>query len=260
MNGTALSKDGLAVRYETQGGGSPALVFVHGWSCNRSFWNGQMEPFSRAHQIVVVDLGGHGDSGLDRTDWTIASFGDDVASVADQLDLNQMILIGHSMGGDIILEAARRLPGRVLGLVWVDAYKQLEGSRVGDVGAFTAPFRENFVERTRTYVRGLFPAESDAALVERVAKHMSSAPPQVGLSSLVSALTYYPAIVPTLRELGLPVIAINPDYKPTDVASLEKHGIQVHILPGTGHFLMMERPDRFNDVLRTALRHLGKEP
>ena len=253
MTGRVTSKDGLSIAYEAGGEGSPALVFVHGWSCNRSYWDRQMEPFSREHQVVGVDLGGHGDSGLERKDWTIASFGEDVAAVAEHLDIGRMILIGHSMGGDVILEAARRLPGRVVGLVWVDAYKKLDGSRIGDLDTFVAPFRENFVERTRSYVRGLFTASADPALVARIAEDMSSAPPRVGLSSLVSALTYYPAIPAILRELGLPLVAINPDYKPTDVPSLEKHGIDVRIFEGAGHFLMLECPDRFNAAFREAL-------
>src|SRR6185295_11577645 len=86
----------------------------------------QVEPFARRYKVVTVDLAGHGESGVGRKDWTIASFGGDVAAVVQKLGFDRVILIGHSMGGDVIAETARQLPaGRVVGMVWVDTYKQL---------------------------------------------------------------------------------------------------------------------------------------
>jgi hypothetical protein len=108
----AISSDGVRIAYEVHGEGSPALVFVHGWSCDRSYWAGQFEPFSRQFKVVAVDLAGHGDSGLERRAWTIQSFGDDVASVVKKLRLGRVILIGHSMGWDVIPEAARATASR----------------------------------------------------------------------------------------------------------------------------------------------------
>ena len=119
------STDGVRIAYEVRGKGSLALVFVHGWSCNRGFWAGQMEPFSKQFKVVAVDLAGHGDSGRNREKWTIQSYGEDVAAVVKKLDVKRVILIGHSMGGDVIPEAALRLPGRVVGLIWLDTYKKL---------------------------------------------------------------------------------------------------------------------------------------
>lgn len=94
----AESADGVRIAFEVHGQGPLALVFVHGWSCNRSFWAGQIEPFSKQFKVVAVDLAGHGDSGRNRERWTIQSYGDDVAAVVEKLNLNRVILIGHSMG------------------------------------------------------------------------------------------------------------------------------------------------------------------
>jgi pimeloyl-ACP methyl ester carboxylesterase len=162
----ARSADGVRIAYEVRGEGSLALVFVHGWSCNRSFWAGQLEPFSRQFKVVAVDLAGHGDSGRNREKWTIQSYGDDVAAVVKKLNLKRVILIGHSMGGDVIPEAALRLPGRVVGLIWLDTYKKLGGGRTPEeVQAFVAKLRPNFSEATRDLVRSMFVSTSDPALV-----------------------------------------------------------------------------------------------
>jgi pimeloyl-ACP methyl ester carboxylesterase len=84
----------------------------------------------RKHSSVVsIDLAWHGESGLGRKAWTMASFGEDVAAVVVEIDAKEVILIGHSMGGDVIVEAARRLRSRITGLVWVDTHKQLGNPR-----------------------------------------------------------------------------------------------------------------------------------
>src|SRR5687768_8178230 len=111
---TVSSFDGVPISYEVYGSGkSPTLVFVHGWSCDRSYWDAQRIPLSKQYQIVTLDLAGHGQSGMGREAWTIASYGEDVAAVVKELDLEDAILIGHSMGGDVIVEAARHLPKRL---------------------------------------------------------------------------------------------------------------------------------------------------
>jgi pimeloyl-ACP methyl ester carboxylesterase len=256
----AKSSDGVRIAYEVHGNGSLALVFVHGWSCDRSYWAGQLEPFSQQFKVVALDLAGHGDSGVGRKQWTIQSYGDDVAAVVKKLDLKRVVLIGHSMGGDVIPEAALRLPGRVVGLIWVDTYKKLgTGRSPEEVQAFVAKFRPDFVKTTRDFVRSLFVTTSDPALVERVALDMSAAPPSIALPSLDSAFSYSREMPLTLERLHLPVIAINPDNAPTDVASLEHYGVQVIIMPGVGHFLMMEDPKRFNGLLSTAVDRLGRK-
>jgi pimeloyl-ACP methyl ester carboxylesterase len=254
------SSDGVPIVYEAHGFGEPTLVFVHGWSCDRSYWNAQVKPFSQKYQVITIDLAGHGESGHERDDWTIESFGDDVASVVKKLGLKEVILIGHSMGGDVIAAAAKRLSNRVKGLVWVDVYNKLGTYRTSEqVETFIAPFRNNFKEKTEAFARGMFPPGANSSLVARVAKDMSSAPPDIALAAMRSAITNDRKITEDLRELKLQVIAINPAQPPGDSASMKPYGVKVVPMPGVGHFLMMERPDEFNKLLFEAIdKILGK--
>jgi pimeloyl-ACP methyl ester carboxylesterase len=257
MRDQVASDDGVAIVYETHGVGPRALVFVHGWSCDRGYWRGQLNHFAREHQVVAIDLAGHGESGAERTDWTIEAFGSDVAAVVQKLGLDAVILIGHSMGGDVILEAARRLRGRVRALIWVDTYQELDHpSSPEAIDRFTTSFRADFVNTTRAFVRGLFRADSDPALVERVASDMSASPPEVAVPSLDSAMKYGREVPRVLRELRLPVVAINPDYKSVDEASLLRHGVKTVVMPGVSHFLPLEDPERFNRLLGSAVDDL----
>lgn len=257
---TAVSTDGIPVRYEVRGSGAPALVFVHGWSCDRRYWNAQMDYFADRHQVVAVDLAGHGESGLGRKAWTMPCFGADVVAVVKQLGLRRMLLIGHSMGGDVIVEAALRLPGRVTGLVWVDTYNSVGETEPDDrIEEFIAPFRADFVTCTRDFVTRMFLPGSDPQLVERVAADMSSAPPEVALDAIKYAVANEPAALAGLRDAAIPVTAINPDYRPTNVESLERHGVKVVLMSGVGHFLMMEDPASFNRVLADTIERLETE-
>lgn len=95
--------------------------------------------------------------------------------------------------------------------------------------------------------------QTDRQVVERIATDMSSAPEAIALDALVFTLDCSRKMPHTLDELKLPVIAINDARRPTDIGSLQRHGVQAMVMPGVGHFLMMENPAGFNALLRTAI-------
>ena len=78
---------------------------------------------------------------------------------------------------------------------------------------------------------------------------MSAAPPEIAIDALGHAVGNEPGILAALGELTTPVVAINPDAWPTDPQALGRHGVKMVRMPGVGHFLMMEDPDRFNRLL-----------
>jgi pimeloyl-ACP methyl ester carboxylesterase len=262
--GYATASDGVRIVYDVydaNGAAEPALVFVHGWSCDRSYWKNQIDPFAQKFRVVTVDLAGHGESGTGRKAWTIEAFGGDVDAVVNKLGLDRVILIGHSMGGDVVAEAARQLPrGRVVGMIWLDTYKQLGKERSPEeVRARIARFSGHFRDSTRAFVRQFFQPTSNHSLVEWVANDMSSAPADIALATMHHSFSYNNVMPHTLEMLKLPLIAINPDNAPTDTASMTRYGAQVMIMPGAGHFVMMEDPPRFNHVLESAIDRLQHE-
>ena len=251
----ATSRDGTPIAYESHGAGSPALVFVHGWSCNRRYWDAQLTPFAANARVVALDLAGHGESGATRKTWSIAAFGADVAAVVDDLQLDDVLLVGHSMGADVVLEAARHLRSRVRGLVWVDQYRQLDGFRSeAQVRERLAPFRADFADATKAFVRGMFLASADRALVERVATQIASAPREIALGALEATWNYGRKVPAMLAELELPVVSINSQDSATDIESMRRCGVRVIVMPGVGHFPMLENPRDFNACLVRAIR------
>ena len=255
MKDIAVSADGNPVHFDIEGDGAPALVFVHGWSCDRTYWSRQMSHFAGRFQVVAIDLAGHGDSGINRNAWTMQAFGEDVVAVVEMLELRDLVLIGHSMGGDVIVEAALSLRDRVAGLVWVDTYTTLGQPRTREkLEEFLDPFRRDFVTAAQDMIRDMFTAGSDAELVEWVTADMAAAPPHIAIDALEHCLSNDRAIASRLNELEPPIVAINSENAPTDIASLRRHGVRALLLPGVGHFLMMEDPDTFNHLLDETIR------
>jgi pimeloyl-ACP methyl ester carboxylesterase len=258
MSPAATSPDGLEIRYDAAGSGSPAIVFVHGWSCDRSYWREQMTAFAGRHLVVALDLAGHGESGTGRHAWTMPAFGEDTVAVVEQLRLERVVLVGHSMGGDVVTEAALRLGDRVVGVVWVDTYPTLDAlTTTEELEAFAEPFRRDFSGHTRQFVRGMFPPTADPALVEWVVEDMAAAPTDVTLDAAVHAWGNDGPAIAALERLTVPVVQIRPDDGPTDVESLARHGVGTVILHGVGHFPMLEDPPQFDEALRRVIDGFG---
>jgi pimeloyl-ACP methyl ester carboxylesterase len=256
--GTAKAVDGVEIRYEAAGSGEPVLVFVHGWSCDRSYWRAQTDHFAASHRVVAIDLGGHGESGLGRKDWTMAAFGGDVRAVVEALGLRKVVLVGHSMGGHVIAEAAQLMPDRVAALVLVDTFEDVD-RRVSaeELERFLAPMRADFRRTTEAWVRrNLFVGHSDPKLVERIATDMADGPAAVGLSAMENIRRYDEGAA--LAVVRVPVRLINADRFLTNLgaARRRKPDVSLAVMPGVGHFLMMEDPDEFNRLLARAVKEL----
>jgi pimeloyl-ACP methyl ester carboxylesterase len=252
------SRDGVEIAYETHGESTaPAVLLVHGWAGNRTYWHRQIDILVDRYFVIALDLGGHGESGVGRADWTLKAFGDDVVAVIEDVDPPSVALVGHSMGGDAIVFAATQLGDRVNGLVWVDAFRSLgdEAPASADqVEAFAAPFHADFAGAVDGFVRGMFPSTADPALVDRVAADMAGAPHEAAAGSIACALNRQPPIIDALPRITAPIVAINPDVAPTDLRSLRTHGVaSVVMLHDVGHFLMLEDPGQFNPVLAETL-------
>lgn len=258
LTGSVKAPDGVEIRYEASGNGEPAIVFVHGWSCDRSYWREQTPHFAKSRRIVAVDLAGHGESGLGRERFTVEAFGADVKAVVDALGLKRVVLVGHSMGGPVTLEAALLMPERVVALVPIDTLGRVgEPTSAEQKRAFLDPMRVDFRTVTRKFVREMmFAPRSDPALMEWIVDDMASAPKQVALSALESLFDYDESRA--LAAVKAPLRLINTDRWPTDLAAARKHkpDIQLAVMPGLGQFPMLEDPAEFNRLLERALQEL----
>ena len=124
--------NGLRIRYVTAGEGPQAILLVHGWTCDSSFWRPQIEDFARTHRVIAVDLPGHGGSSKPAIDYTVELFAGAINAAMVHAKIDRAIVAGHSMGVPVAMQFVQDHPDRALGLVAVDgAVWRMAGKRVG---------------------------------------------------------------------------------------------------------------------------------
>lgn len=116
-----LNKDGVALAYEDTNTDLPAMILVHGCGYDHRSLAPQVESFRSSHRVIAVDLRGHGQSDAPRQDYTMTTFADDLVWLCDKLGLERPVMVGHSMGGNVILEMAARYPEVLSSLVMIDS-------------------------------------------------------------------------------------------------------------------------------------------
>ncbi len=252
--------DGVPIHYSVAGKGDPALVFIHCWSCNRGFWENQVAEFSKTNRVVTIDLPGHGQSGVGRKNWSVESYGDDIKTVVTKLDLKRVVLVGSSMGGSIALEATKRMPERVVAIVPVDTLQNVEEKVPPDqLDAVFKQMQADYKNATTGLMNQyFFSPTTPAAVKERVINEAISRQPDVALAILRAIFSYDSAA--GMREVKVPIRAINADRVPTNVEANRKYAPQFDtvIIKGTGHYPMLEDPVRFNQMLAEILRSLPR--
>jgi pimeloyl-ACP methyl ester carboxylesterase len=238
---------------------------VHGFACSLEDWRAQLDFFARSNEVVACDLRGHGATPGRAQECSIAHYGGDVAALLNNLQLPPAILVGHSMGTRVVLEAARIDPDRVAGLVLVDGSRlgsgdpgEAEAAMEATIRAVGFPaFRENVfrqmfftwspaAEALLERSRKLDP-EAGRALWARMvrwdAEHMDAALAGLRCPLMVIQATYINAErrrVPLERGQTTPFLELIKARVP---------GARIEILPGVGHFAQIEASDAVNQLV-----------
>lgn len=259
-DGTTPSADGVAIHYLEGGEGATALVFVHGWTGDVNLWNTTMKRFAPRYRVVALDLAGHGLSGRERKDWSVDHFADDVSAVVRTLDLHHAILIGHSMSGAITVAAANQLGERVDALIPVDTLLDVDWDLPPAMWQqFFAGLRADFPKNVEEFVRTRLAApQSPRDVINDVLKQARLADPKIAVPMLERGRDF--DLKSGLRELRIPVYAINSDLNPTKIETNRKYSprFNAEIMTGVGHWPHLEAPQRFGDALERVLANLAR--
>jgi pimeloyl-ACP methyl ester carboxylesterase len=252
-----IENKGVNISYTDTGVGDTTLLFVHGWCINKTYWTGQSAYFKSRYRVVTVDLPGFGQSGKNRTVWTTEEYGRDIDSVLVKLNLINVILVGHSMAGDIVLQAAINAPERVIGLVGVDNF-----TTVGHVQTKVEKenfakvidmLKHNFTQITIQYFNeDLFSKTTADSIKKRILHDVMNA------DTVIAAVTIEQQDldeVKKLTEVNKKLFLINSDVHPTDTTGFVTNKIpyRVYFVHGTGHYPMVEAPDEFNALLERVI-------
>jgi pimeloyl-ACP methyl ester carboxylesterase len=252
----AAVRDGVRMNYLDLGGGDPALLFIHGWSGDSRLWEKQLEAFAPGHRVVAVDLRGHGQSDKPEQGYTVPAFASDVAWLSREIGLDHPVIIGHSMGGAIALEIVRSRPDFARAVVFVDA-------PLGPLPEDLRPLVSEILEGLRSpnyrdvavhFTGLLFSEDSDPAVKSEVLAGLTAVPQHVMHTAFASTLSTLPQ--QDKSEGSLPVRALyvraQTQVVTEDQLRFRFPGMAVTTVDAA-HFLHMEKPAEFNDILRDFL-------
>jgi len=186
--GDAASKfaklDGFRVHYKSYGSGKEALVFVHGWTCDMTFWRDQIGAFEKKVRVIAIDLPGHGQSDRPEAAYTMDLFARAVDAVLRDAGVQRAVLVGHSMGTPVIRQFYRQHPRKTLGLVIVDGPLQPLGDKKM-MDQFIAPLRgPNYKESAGRFVDGMLGSQVPPELREKIKSTMLNTPQGVAVSAM----------------------------------------------------------------------------
>jgi pimeloyl-ACP methyl ester carboxylesterase len=254
-----ISSDGVEVYYDVQGTGSPALVFVHGWSNNRTIWDLQMSHFSNKHKVVALDLAGFGESGNNRKAWTIDLFAEDVVSVINKVNPDKVVMVGFSMGAPVVIETANMLPNRVAGVVLVDFLQDVSIKYPPEmISQVENVFMDMAADPTlEKMVGGGFIKKNPEESYQKILSMLGDGPGAGWRESLNNTLQWQnEQCAKSLEKLEVPVRAINSENQPTNVEAFQKYvpSFQVKIIPDAGHVLMWDATEEFNSLLEENIQ------
>jgi pimeloyl-ACP methyl ester carboxylesterase len=255
------------IAYNQYGRGDTTLLFVHGWCINKEYWNDQSKYFSDKYKVVALDLPGFGGSGKNRTEWTFEKYTDDINEFIKAEKLKNVILIGHSMSGDILLLMDTKYPESVIGIVGIDNLKS-PGEKFSEeeskqIEGFFAMMDSSFSGTVEVYTKGnLFPPSADTSIVNRVIKDFKNNDSVIAIKVLRSLFDVSQKEKDMMQQLIHTLYLVNSDPDTTHIDSLKKYckaSAEVVYVHGTGHYPMIEKPAEFNAALEKVIRMIGKK-
>jgi pimeloyl-ACP methyl ester carboxylesterase len=250
--------DGVSLAYDDAGDGQPPMIFVHGWTADRSIFAAQASHFARLHRVVSLDLRGHGVSDKPKDRYSMDLFAEDVAWMCARLGVQHAILVGHSMGGLVVLELAARHPELAIALILLDTPVFPPAGLVTAMQAVAREFRgPNYAEAARRFVDGVF-LPTDHVRREQVLQSVVGCPKHVLSPSWEQQINYDAS--PAAAVCRVPLCYIGAATPLADLSRLRALCPQLVSgqTVGSGHFHTLEVPGQINAMIEqfllTALR------
>jgi pimeloyl-ACP methyl ester carboxylesterase len=254
-----------------QGRGAPPLVFVHGFLCSHEDWRFQLKELQQSHEVVACDLRGHGETPGRPQDCSIEHFGGDVMALVNNLELPNPVLVGHSMGCRVVLEANRIAPERVAGIVLIDGSRFATGDPAAAEAAAQAQIEQmGYAAWAEDLFRQMFLQSTPATerLVQRAVRQSA----EIGAALWPrSARWDAGTLEPALAAVRAPVLVIQTTTR--DAQTGKRGPLQagqstpwlellrarlkeprIEILPGLGHFPQLDTPERVNRLIAEFCR------
>jgi pimeloyl-ACP methyl ester carboxylesterase len=251
----------VEINYFQQGKGDTTLLFLHGWCIDGTYWKNQVDYFSKNCNVYAIDLPGFGKSKAERTNWTIEEYANDVTAFIDTMNLKNVVIIGHSMAGEIMLQTALSNNSKIVGIVGVDNFKFIDVSftpeQMKQMTDFFPMLQNDFKNSAPVYAdMMLFHPTTSKEVKDRVKTDFANCDSVIGYGTFMNQMQYAYTDAQRLEQLNYKLYLINSDGFPTNEIGLNNHcksSFQVQTIAATGHYPMIEKPTEFNLILEKVL-------
>jgi len=224
------------------------ILFIHGAGGSQFSWGFQKGFFEREFNPIIVDLPGHGESGGDRKE-EIEDYAGDVHSFLKALNLRNVFLVGHSMGGAIVQTLAVTHPERIRGIVLVGT-----GARLKVLPAVLNGIKDNFEETVKKIVQFAYSRKAPPDLIETGIERLLKCRPEVLYGDFLACNRF--DFMMEVGKINLPSLILcgeEDEMTPVKYSEFLQHHIpssRLEVLPDAGHMVMMESPEAFNRKVR----------
>ena len=254
-----LTINGTSWAYTLSGKGR-CLVFLHGWMCNQTFWNNQLN-IEEGYQYLTLDFPGHGQSEKFHRSRSIKQVAQDVIRILEKLEINQPILIGHSMGGmiaqQVYLEAKERFDALILvSTIAADTENQLISKRIQ-----TDTNKLGFLTSFNIHFEDWFSTKTSNKVLQKVKSQMLLTEEATSLA-WVDSYTLFD-LRDRLKEVTCPTLIIGtksdnsaPPAQSKELATLIPNAF-LTIIEDCGHFPMSEKPNELNKAIKSFVKRLN---
>ena len=265
-----VEANGVKLHYLDYGtAGFPPMLCVHGGAAHAHWFDFVAPGLTPDHHVLAHDLRGHGDSAwADPQTYTFQTHAGDINAFLEKLDLKDVVLIGHSMGGMISLIYAATHPGRISRLIIVDSIMLMPMERVTKMREFSTRPGKSYATQDELIARyRLEPAASQLAapeVVHRMATHSGRQDDAGQWQHKVDRRVYANfaqiAGVPLWEKIKVPALIIKGEHSkrftPEVLAEIRARAPQVQMtqVPASDHHIMLENPQGFIDVVQKFLR------
>lgn len=244
-----------------------SLVLIHGMFGDYLDWEPVLEPLSRSHRVIAVDLPGFGESSKPRSEYSEGFFSEALAQLLTQIGIKDAIFVGNSFGAEVCIFYALRHPETVSKLVLVDSggFRQVSENEKQLV---EARFSESVIASLTPEINALLFApvfvsasKTSARYLERQNARLQSPDYPAYAYALSSSIrlvmnTY---LLDRLQDISCPTLLIwgeqdrvLPVQQAHKALNMLPNG-QLKVLPGCGHAPQLECPEVFLAALQAFL-------
>ncbi|HEX6227652.1 MAG TPA: alpha/beta hydrolase [Chryseolinea sp.] len=254
VEGRKLKGEAGSLFVDDGGSGYPTIIFTHSFGGDSSHWIHQLSHLRSRHRAIAFDFRGHGSSAKpEQLKYTAEALANDIVAVADELDIDKFVLVGHSMGGSANIAYADSHPQRVLAMVLAGT----PGKTPDEISRpVVASLQSEAYEKVMKDYMDRLVTDATPRVAEKVSKGVNLLSRETS-TAIIKSLFEFDPIEKLLRFAGPKlIISTATELKQPNSLASQVPSLSTELIEGTSHWTQLDKPGEFNDILDRFLARM----